>query len=113
MSATSPRAVPQPGGLPTDRSQFEKLWEGALERYTAETGRDLSRLPYFDHLRSYKSVDDVLAVLEKQGKSFKEYRADGATIRRYMHPFVRFLQLFVDTGGEVAAASVRVPSAAS
>jgi hypothetical protein len=103
MSIMVTPASNQPG------SNFNELWAAALGRYQDNTGRDLTKLPYFHSLIHSESVDDICRALQDREECFKAFRARGEKIRAVLAPIVRLARLFIDAGGEVAAASVRLP----
>jgi hypothetical protein len=88
-------------------SDFSGLWSAALRRYEDDTGRDLSKMPYFVPLVQSSSVDNICHVLREHKESFKAFRERGEKIRAVLAPIFRLVNLFIDAGGEVASASVR------
>ena len=90
------------------RSDFDKLWDDALQRYRQETKTDL-----FDHsiAKNFSSLpgdpDQIIHFFEKQKDLFKAFRGSGAKARRVLKLIVDAVLPFLDAGAE--AASVRVP----
>jgi hypothetical protein len=91
--------------VPPDHSGFSELWTTALNRYQEATGRPIALT---DSLLEFESVDDVGRILEERATAFKAFRKEGEKLRAVLAPFVRFVRLFVESGAEVAAASVRI-----
>ena len=54
--------------------QFPQIFEVALQKYTKETNKDITKDPLFDKLQQCNSSDEILEVLEEQALDFEEYR---------------------------------------
>ena len=85
---------------------FEGLWTGALERYKGQTGHALP--PADDFPSRSRDPDEIVQYIDRQGREFKEYRTEGARIRRVLKPIVNIVLPFLDAGAEWA--SVRTTS---
>jgi hypothetical protein len=86
-------------------SPFGKIWQAAVVAYESDTGR---KVMSSDELFDCVSVDDVAGVMQKRGNAFEAFREDGQKIRSWLEPVVRFVNLFLESGAEAAAAYVRL-----
>lgn len=84
-------------------NDFIRLWNDAKDRYQSDTGHSLDEAPFAAELRGCDSVEDLTQILGKRNETFKVYRAHGKEFRAVLDPVVRVLQLFLETGGEIAA----------
>ena len=55
-------------------SQFEALFESALQDYEKQTGIPLASHPLAEQLRNCQSVDSVTTLLQEQARAFSEFR---------------------------------------
>ena len=86
---------------------FGELYDEALRRYEAKTGRKLSGHPLVVGLPTRPdSADEVIAIIEKQSGTFKGFRDTGRNLLNVLKPIVHFVHLFIDSGAEAASASV-------
>lgn len=88
-------------------SRFKELWEEAFLEYKNVTGEDLRRSPFFNQMQKAESSVKVVCILKEHKSGFKAFRAHGEKIRAIIASTFTLTQLFADTGGEIAAASVR------
>ncbi|EKM54837.1 uncharacterized protein PHACADRAFT_197262 [Phanerochaete carnosa HHB-10118-sp] len=103
----------QPGTGDHDASAgslgFQRLWEDAMKKYNDVTGKDLRCSSLFDKMSGAGSIEEVESILREHDKGFKAFRANGEKARAVIAPIVTLTKLFVDAGGEIAAASSVVP----
>lgn len=99
---------PVSGSQTESPRNFDELWDAALQRYEQETKKKLLTL---DIARAFPSrpgsADEVLEHFKQQNQSFEAFRTHGQNVLRVLKPIVHFVRLFIDTGAEAAAASVR------
>ena len=74
--------------------------------YKEQTGRNLSQ-DQIAQFSTFRTVDDVVRILETQSKGLEAFRKKGKDIRNVLKPFVRLVELFNDTAGEATSAAVR------
>lgn len=106
---SSPGA-PQKAGTGNHSSprNFGELWDEALRRYKIETKKDLLSLPFAKDFPARPSdATEVIEHFKKQDESFKAFRDLGHDMLSVLESIVHFVHLFIDSGAEAAAASVR------
>ncbi|KIK60102.1 hypothetical protein GYMLUDRAFT_244542 [Collybiopsis luxurians FD-317 M1] len=86
-------------------NDFEKLWVKALVSYKEQTGRNLYQVQVAQ-FPDHPSVDNIVSILETKSKGFKAFREKDKNIRKVLKPFVRLVEMFNDTVGDMASASV-------
>jgi hypothetical protein len=94
-------------------TNFEELWQAAIDQYDKTAGRQLLATPYAQQLFACNSLDSVVRELERHGHGFKDYRAHGQQIRKVLGYVVKIVLLGAEAGGEAAAASVCIYRAMS
>jgi hypothetical protein len=67
---------------PSRSSQFQELFERALQDYEKQTGTELARDPLAEQLQSCNSVDSVLDILQQQTQAFTEFRGSNGRIMK-------------------------------
>ncbi|KZV72459.1 hypothetical protein PENSPDRAFT_358335 [Peniophora sp. CONT] len=110
--ASQPVVLSETPRFSEDSSQhaFQMLWNGALQRYELETGKDLLAFPFANNLLAPSlRPDSVVQYFKEQNQTFKTFRSSGEKIMRVLRPIVHLVQLFIDAGAEGAAASNVVP----
>lgn len=87
-------------GPGTSFSQFQAIFDAALDEYSQKTGNNIDADPLTSKLESCHSPDAVLDVLEGQGQAFNEFRnGDGKVqLMRKLKPIVHIL-LSISHGG--------------
>jgi hypothetical protein len=55
-------------------SNFEALYDAALEKYTEQTGKDLRNHPLAHRIERCDSPASLLAVFQEQAQTFDEFR---------------------------------------
>ena len=66
----------------------EDVFNGALEEYTRHTGNDLAEHPLSSELENCRTASDVLVVLEKLVKTFREPRGCNKKLAKVLEPTV-------------------------
>ena len=81
-------------------TDFNGLWREALDRYQANSGRQLPSVDVF----ASKSLDpdEVIRYIDERGQEFKSFRTEGEKIRRVLRPMVDLILPFLDAGAEGA-----------
>ncbi|KAH9017295.1 hypothetical protein EDB84DRAFT_694478 [Lactarius hengduanensis] len=59
---------------PASPHSFQSMFGTALANYEKQTGKDLSKHPFADKLRSCDSADSVLHLFQEQAQAFDEFR---------------------------------------
>lgn len=99
VSAVSSGAQAAPAPM---SSHFTQIWNDAKSRYEKDTGHDIDEAPFAAELSTCVSVDDIIQVLDKRDEAFEAFRAHGKEFRKVINPIFRIVQLFLETGAEVA-----------
>jgi hypothetical protein len=79
MSSTTDPAAP---------SNLQSILAAALEKYTAQTGKDLQNDPLTAEIRLCESPDDILHVFQAKAHEFDEFRNDNSKLNKYLSPIV-------------------------
>ena len=79
MSSTTDPAAP---------SNLQSILAAALEKYTAQTGKDLQNDPLTAEIRLCESPDDILHVFQTKAHEFDEFRNDNSKLNKYLSPIV-------------------------
>ena len=79
MSSTTNLAIP---------SNLQSILTAALEKYTAQTGKDLQNHPLTAEIRRCKSPDDILRVFQAKAREFDEFRNEDSRLNKYLNPIV-------------------------
>ncbi len=80
----------------------------ALEKYTDDTGIDLTKNPSAEEIGRSSSPEDILKLLHKREKAFKEYREGNRKLINCLKPVVKVLHAL--SGMAVKASSLPVVS---
>lgn len=75
-------------------SNIQLIIDAALDDYTKITGIDLSKSPFASALEQSNSPDDILRLLQKREKAFKDYRDGYRRLISCLSPVVKVVQLF-------------------
>ncbi|OCH87062.1 hypothetical protein OBBRIDRAFT_182826 [Obba rivulosa] len=81
---------------------FQQLFSDALDEYKRQTGTSLDSHPLGDKLKSCNSVDDVVAILTDQSRSFEDFRKKAPLMTR-LKPIVNVVISVSETLGEGVA----------
>ena len=81
-------------------SQFQGLFDVALNEYNQKTGKDITTHPLTERLQNCDSSDKVLCILREQAQAFNRYRKGDGNIQlmRRLKPTVDIL-LGLSTSG--------------
>ncbi|KAI0032451.1 hypothetical protein K488DRAFT_70603 [Vararia minispora EC-137] len=90
---------------PLEAPSIENLWKDAFKTYKDIVGHEFPKNSLGDRLTACKTTEDIYKILEEEEGKFKAFREKGQKIRDYLAPFVRVVELFNDTGAEVANAT--------
>ena len=99
MSQTSPEAA--------SRSNYQPIFDGALEAYQRKTGKDLTKDPLLRTLENCHSPDAVLTILRGQivGPGQSHTNTDKST--KWLVPTVKVINAFSETiGGALSLVSL-------
>jgi hypothetical protein len=84
-------------------SNIQLIMDAALHDYTKLTGIDLSKTPFASALEQSNSPEDILRLLQKREKAFKDYRDGYRKLISCLSPAVKVIQLFSGILGEAAS----------
>ena len=79
-------------------SQFQAVFDAALNEYSRKTGKDIGSDPLTAKLQSCGSSSEVHGVLQEQAQIFDEFRNGGQKVMRKLEPTVDIL-LTLSNGG--------------
>ena len=84
-------------------TNYQLIFDSALQNYKEKTGEDLPSTPLFHTLETYRSSEDVIATLRQEVPAFDKSwrRNDGLT--RWLDPTVRVVNAFSATIGSAIA----------
>lgn len=83
-------------------SQFQVIFDAALNEYSQKTGKDIRAHPLTARLQSCDSSDTVLGILQEQLKVPKQYEDWRIRLVRRLKPTVEIL-IGLSTGGAFGA----------
>lgn len=74
-------------------SQFQRLFDAALNEYSQKTGKDITMHPLTARLQNCDSSDTVLGILKEQAQLFNQYQDGGRGVRlmRRLKPTIDIL----------------------
>lgn len=75
---------------------FRLILDAALDDYVKQTGVDLTKHPLSDELQRCGSPEEVLRLLQKREKAFKDYR-DESRLINCLGPVVQVVHAFSST----------------
>jgi hypothetical protein len=87
-------------------SNFEALFDAALEKYTKRTGQDLRNHELATMLDRCESPDDILAIFEQQSQAFDEFRNGDPKLIKWLTPIVNGLHTISRSAAISAGASL-------
>ena len=73
---------------PATPSNLQAILTAALEKYTAQTGKDLQNDPLTAEIRICESPNDILRVFQAKACEFDGFRNDNSKLMKYLHPIV-------------------------
>ena len=74
-------------------SNFQFILD-ALADYAKQTGMDLTKNPFVDHLQSCHSPHGILQLLHDKANAFKDYRDGNRELLNWLSPLVHILHAF-------------------
>ena len=100
MSQTSPEAA--------SRSNYQPIFEGALEAYQRKTGKDLTKNPLLRTLETCHSPDAVLTILRGQIVGPGQSHTSTDKLTKWLIPTVNVINAFSESiGGALALVSLK------
>ena len=75
-------------------SNYQYVFDNAIEAYKKKTKKDLRSHPLLDKLQNYDSSDAVLSILYEQIPGFDKSRGTGDNLTRWLNPTVNVLCTF-------------------
>jgi hypothetical protein len=99
MSQNSPEAA---------ASNYQFIFDSALETYKKKTGKDLTSDPLLRRLETCDSPDSITAILQEQLLRPDQPRSRGEKLLTWLNPTITALHAFSETiGGGVGLVSLR------
>jgi len=87
-------------------SNFEALFDAALEKYTKRTGQDLRNHELAGLLDRCESPDEILAIFKEQSQEFDKFRNDDPKLIKWLTPVVNGLHAISTSAAISAGASL-------
>lgn len=84
------------------RSNYQYIFENALEAYQKKTGKDLTKDPLLHSLKTCRSPDAVLVLLRAQILGPGESQSKSDKLTRWLIPTVNVINVFSATIGGAA-----------
>lgn len=91
-------------------SNYQSIFDTALESYEKKTGKDLTSNPLFCKIEACNSPDDVITLLREQIPGFDRSRSgnDSGRLENWLDPTVNAINAFSGTiGGSVSLVRLR------
>ena len=98
-------SAPNGTSTPTP-SNFETLFDAALEKYTKRTGQDLRNHELARMLDRCESPDSILAIFKEQSQDFDEFRNGDPKLIKWLTPIVNGLHAISTSAAISAGASL-------
>ena len=90
----------------TSSSNYQSIFDNAIEAYKKKTNKDLRSHPLLDKLQNCDSPNAVLNILYEQIPGFDQSRASDDKLSRWLNPTVNVLYTFSGViGGGISLAS--------
>ena len=90
----------------TPSSNYQFIFDNAIEAYKKKTKKDLRSHPLLDKLQDCDSPDDVLSILYEQIPGFDQSRGTDDKLTKWLNPTVNVLCTFSGViGGGIGLAS--------
>ena len=86
----------------TSHSNFDSIFNAALEKYKTKTKQDLANHPLLPRLQSCGSPEAILTVLREQAPEFNQTQNSDDGLTRWIGPTVNVIYSFSATIGGVA-----------
>jgi hypothetical protein len=91
---------------PAAPSNLQSILTTALEKYTAQTGKDLQNDPLAAEIRLCESPDDILHVFQAKAHEFDKFRNDNSKLMKYLKPIVDVLYVLSNNAALSAGVSL-------
>ena len=92
--------------MATSPSNYQSIFDNALESYKKRTGKDLASDPLPQRLETCHSPDDVLAILRGLIPGSDQPRSNNDRLTKWLNPTVNVLYtLSASAGGDVGLVS--------
>jgi hypothetical protein len=90
----------------TTTSNFEALFEAALDKFTKRTGQDLRNHPIATRIERCSSPDAILAIFQEQSLAFHEFRNGDRRLIGWLEPIINGLHaISTNTASSLALVS--------
>ena len=89
----------QSASASTSSSNFQSIFNAALNVYEKKTKNDLLAHPLAAQLQACKSPDDILAILQEKVKEFDQSRGANERLSQWLDPTINVLYSFSATLG--------------
>ena len=80
-----------PSNPASNSSNFETLFNGALEKYTKQSGEDLRGHPLVSRIDGCNGPDSVLDIFQEQAWAFDEFKKGDTKLLKWLRPVVNVL----------------------
>jgi hypothetical protein len=92
----------------TSRTNYQAIFDNALEGYRKKTGKDLTSDPLLSILETCNSPDQILVILQAQIRRPGQPQTDGDKLLTWLDPTINVLSAFAETiGGAVGLVSFK------
>jgi hypothetical protein len=88
-----------PQASSSSTTNFQPIFEKALQEYKKKTGKDLADHPLSTEINGCNSPDAILAVLEGKANELKQFRSDDERLTKWLNPTVNILNALSATLG--------------
>ena len=93
----------------TSTSNYQSIFDNALEAYKKKTKKDLRSHPLLSKLETCDSPDAVLSVLRDQIPGFDQSRSTDERLSKWLNPTVNVLYTFSGTiGGAISSVNLGI-----
>jgi hypothetical protein len=94
---------------PSSSSNFEALFDAALDNYIKRTGQDLRNHPLITVIDRCQSPNEILAIFQEQSRAFDEFRNGDPKLLSWLTPAVNGLHAISTNAALSAGASLVSP----
>jgi hypothetical protein len=103
MSSLAITTMSSPQASSSSTSNFEPIFEKALEEYRKKTGKDLTAHPLAIQIKDCLSPEAILAVLEGKVYELNQSRRSDERLTKWLTPTVNILNALSATLGQGAS----------
>ena len=75
-------------------SNYQPIFDSALEAYKNKTGKDLTSDPLLCRLESCQTPDDILVILRERVSGFDHHSSSSDGLKKFLNPAVNVLYTF-------------------